>query len=295
MYRLNDETALIQTLDFFPPIVDDPYWYGAIAVANSLSDVYAMGGKPLIALNIVGFPISLDKNILGQIMLGGAEKAKEAGVLVVGGHTVDDLEPKYGLSVTGVIKPGSEMTNVGAIADDVLVLTKPLGTGIITTAAKAQQVDERILNQAIATMAELNKTSSEIMMRVGANACTDITGFGLLGHLHRMVAGSGVRARIELSKVPTIQGTWELVELGIVPGGTRRNLDSLRNVMVWHPDITEEAKLILSDAQTSGGLLVSLPESNAKQFCEEMESLGSIAAVIGKIQSTEHVSIEVVP
>ena len=228
-------------------------------------------------------------------MLGGAQKAQEAGVLVVGGHTVDDQEPKYGLSVTGVIKPGLEMTNVGAVSGDVLVLTKPLGTGIITTAAKTEQVEEHILNQAIITMAELNKNSSEIMMRIGANACTDITGFGLLGHLHRMVLGSGVRARIELSKVPTIPGTWELVELGIVPGGTRRNLDSLKNIMDWHPDITEEAKLILSDAQTSGGLLISLPETKAKKFCDEAEILGSTAAVIGKIVSADNASIEVVP
>ena len=295
VYRISDELALVQTLDFFPPIVDDPYWYGAISVANSLSDVYAMGGRPLLALNIVGFPIALDKSILAQVLLGGSEKAQEAGVLIVGGHTVDDQEPKYGLSVTGVVKPGAQMTNVGALPGDALVLTKPLGTGIITTAGKAEKVDEKVLAQAVEIMATLNRAASEAMIEVGAHACTDITGFGLLGHLQRMVIGSDVCARIRLSSVPVITGTWELLEQGIVPGGTRRNLESVEKVARWHPEISQEAKLLLCDAQTSGGLLIALPRERVADLNREMEARGVSAAVVGEITEADQAAIEVMP
>ena len=192
---MDDETALVQTVDFFPPIVDDPYAFGQIAVSNALSDVYAMGGRPLTALNIVGFPVALPKSVLGEILSGGSHKAQEAGVLIVGGHTVDDEEPKYGLSVTGVVKPGSQVTNAGAKPGDRLVLTKPLGTGVITTAGKQGVVPEDVLDAAVEIMSELNRAASEAMTAVGVHACVDVTGFGLLGHLRGMTSASGVGGR----------------------------------------------------------------------------------------------------
>lgn len=207
VYRLNDETALIVTVDFFPPITDDPFEFGLIAAANALSDVYAMGGKPLVALNIMGFPASLDKGILGEVLRGGYTKASEAGCLIVGGHTVDDPEPKYGLSVVGIVEPGKQVTNAGAKPGDVLVLTKPLGTGIITTAGKQGKVSPEVLQGAVEAMATLNRAASEVMMRVGVHAATDITGFGLMGHLSSMVKGSRVTAQVGLDQVPVLPGT----------------------------------------------------------------------------------------
>ena len=294
VYKISDQIALIQTLDFFPPIVDDPYSYGAIAVANSLSDVYAMGGHPLIALNIVGFPIALDKSILQQILLGGAHKAHEAGVLIVGGHTVDDVEPKYGLSVTGLVKPGAHYANVGALPGDALVLTKPLGTGIITTAAKADSVDKEILDNAIKIMATLNRDASELMVEIGGNACTDITGFGLLGHLERMAIGSNVSLRIHLSAVPVIPGTWQLLEEGIAPGGTHRNLSSVEKSIQWDSDISYEAKLLLCDAQTSGGLLISLPHNKANTLISQLAQKGIVGSVVGEVLESQGPPIHVV-
>lgn len=294
VYKINDQLALIQTLDFFPPIVDDPYSFGAIAVANSLSDVYAMGGHPLIALNIVGFPIALDKKILQQILLGGSDKAHEAGVLIVGGHTVDDVEPKYGLSVTGLVKPGEHYANVGAQPGDLLVLTKPLGTGIITTAAKADSVDEEILNSAIQIMATLNREASEIMVEIGGNACTDITGFGLLGHLERMATGSNVSLKIHLSSVPVIPGTWQLLEEGIAPGGTHRNLSSVEKSVEWDSEIPFEGKLLLCDAQTSGGLLISLPHQKANELITRLEQKEIRASVVGEVFKPQGSPIQVV-
>ena len=206
VYRINDETALIVTVDFFPPITDDPYEFGAIAAANSLSDVYAMGGKPLIALNVVGFPASLDKEILGKTLQGGYAKAAEAECLIVGGHTVDDPEPKYGLSVIGVVEPGKQVSNAGARPGDVLVLSKPIGTGIITTAGKQGVVDPDVMAGAVETMAALNRPAAQAMQRVGVNAATDITGFGLMGHLKSMVRGSGVAAEVNLAAIPVLAG-----------------------------------------------------------------------------------------
>jgi len=294
VYKLSDDLALVQTVDFFPPIVDDPYWYGAIAVANSLSDVYAMGAKPLIALNIVGFPIALDKSILKEILKGGHEKAVEAGVLIAGGHTVDDQEPKYGLSVTGIVKPGDHVTNVGAKAGDMLVLTKPIGTGIITTAGKQGSVGDDILDAAIRSMAKLNKGASESMLEVGINACTDITGFGLIGHMRRMVQGSGVKARIDMGRVPVLNGVWELLEDEIVPGGTVRNLQSVNDIVDWPDGATQATKLLLCDAQTSGGLLISVPKSRLDGLMVGLESREIMGSVIGEIIETDKPVIEVV-
>ncbi len=284
VYRINDETALIVTVDFFPPITDDPYEFGAIAAANSLSDVYAMGGKPLIALNVVGFPASLDKEILGKTMQGGYAKAAEAECLIVGGHTVDDPEPKYGLSVIGVVEPGKQVSNAGARAGDVLVLSKPIGTGIITTAGKQGVVDPDVMSGAVETMAALNRPGAVAMQRVGVNAATDITGFGLMGHLKSMVKGSGVAAEVNLAAIPVLAGTRELLDNGVAPGGTHRNLSSVQDVVTWDPTLTDEDRLLLCDAQTSGGLLMSVPSDRADALVAALREEGApCAAIVGRI------------
>ena len=281
---MSDDTALIQTVDFFPPIVDDPYAFGQIAVANALSDVYAMGGEPLTALNIVGFPVALPKDILGSILVGGAHKAQEAGVLIVGGHTVDDEEPKYGLSVTGVVKPGNEVTNAGAQPGDRLVLTKPIGTGIITTAGKQGVAGQDIIASAVEIMSTLNRDASHAMTSVGANACVDVTGFGLLGHLRGMTRASGVSATVELGTIPFIPGAQDLAEEGVAPGGTHRNLESLEPDVSWDDTVTDIQKLLLADAQTSGGLLIAIPESSTGALIEALEQHDvQTHAVIGSI------------
>ena len=284
VYKMSDEMAIVSTVDFFPPIVDDPFKFGEIAATNALSDVYAMGGKPVIALNIVGFPVDLPHDILGEILSGGASKAQEAGVLIVGGHTVDDAEPKYGMSVTGVVHPGEQVTNAGAQPGDVLVLTKPIGTGIITTAGKQERVGAATLDRAVKVMSELNRKSSEAMMHVGVNACVDITGFGLLGHLRLIAEGSGVSAHVRMSDVPIIEGVQELLDMGIAPGGTHRNLESLEGVVDWHPDISAETQILLADAQTSGGLLMSVSPGKLDDLLTALGHAGvKTRAVIGKI------------
>ena len=285
---MNDELALIQTVDFFPPIVDDPVSFGRIAAANALSDVYAMGGKPILAMNIVGFPVSLPKHILGDILKGGSDKAVEAGVLIVGGHTVDDAEPKYGMAVTGVVKPGSEVTNAGAKAGDTLVLTKPLGMGIIATAGKQQAVSAELLSEAIEVMATLNKAAAEAMIRVGVNSCTDVTGFGLLGHLHGMVAASGVAARLRFGDIPFMDGVFGLIESGIAPGGSHRNLSSAEAYTKCADALYEHAPILLADAQTSGGLLISVASEKAAELVSELEVSGvQPRAVIGDMVGRE--------
>ncbi len=284
VYRINDETALIVTVDFFPPITDDPYEYGAIAAANSLSDVYAMGGKPLIALNVVGFPASLDMAILGRILQGGYAKAAEAECLIVGGHTVDDPEPKYGLSVIGIVEPGKQVSNAGAKPGDVLILSKPIGTGIITTAGKQGVADPDVMARAVETMAALNRPAAEAMMKVGVNSATDITGFGLLGHLKSMVRGSGVAAEISLAGVPVLPGVRQLLANGIAPGGTHRNLSSVADVVTWGDGLTEADQLLLCDAQTSGGLLISAPAEKQQDLVDALRAEGAqSSAVVGRI------------
>ncbi len=284
VYRINDETALIVTVDFFPPITDDPYEFGAIAAANSLSDVYAMGGKPLIALNVVGFPASLDKEILGKTMQGGYAKAAEAECLIVGGHTVDDPEPKYGLSVIGVVEPGKQVSNAGAKVGDVLVLSKPIGTGIITTAGKQGVVDPDVMSGAVETMAALNRPGAVAMQQVGVNAATDVTGFGLMGHLKSMVKGSGIAAEVNLGAIPVLAGTRELLERGVAPGGTHRNLSSVEDAVIWAEGLTDEDRLLVCDAQTSGGLLISVPAARCDALVSALREEGAnCAAVVGRI------------
>ena len=284
VYRLNDDVALVQTVDFFPPIVDDPYVFGEVAAANALSDVYAMGGAPLLALNIVAFPTSLPKDILARILQGGAAKTREAGVLIVGGHTVDDAEPKYGLAVTGTVRPGAQVTNAGARPGDTLVLTKPIGSGVITTAGKQQVVDQSVLDEAVEVMSTLNDAAAKAMVRVGVNACVDVTGFGLVGHLREMAEGSGVGARVSVGRVPVFDGVRELLDRGVAPGGTRRNLESTLGAVAWDSSLTEEERLLMCDAQTSGGLLISVPEERAGELLRELEAGGvETRAVVGSV------------
>ena len=296
VYRISDSTALVLTLDFFPPIVDDPFSYGAIAVANSLSDIYAMGGRPLLGLNIVGFPVELPKEFLGEILKGGSAKAQEAGCLIIGGHTVDDREPKYGLAAVGLVEPGRQITIAGSRPGDILVLTKPLGTGIITTAGKQGSVEQTVLDRTVEIMGTLNRASSVAMVKVGVNACTDITGFGLIGHLSAMMQASATGAKIQLSSIPVIPGVWELVERGIVPGGTYRNLDGAGQGVHWHQSISREAMLLLCDAQTSGGLLISVSREKVDPLLDELGTLGvEVAATIGEVTSDGEGGIQVLP
>jgi len=285
VYRLDSGQAIVQTVDYITPVVDDPYSCGLIAAANSLSDIYAMGATPLFALNIVGFPVgSLSLSILEEILRGGADKVREAGASIIGGHSTDDPEPKYGLVVTGLIDPAKIFKNSTALIGDDLVLTKPLGIGIITTGIKRGKVAQPAIDAAIALMAALNKDASEAMVAVGAHACTDVTGFGLLGHLHEMTAGSKVGARVSLSKVPVLSETWELVQEGICPGGTRRNYESLQGAIVWDPVIRQEAQLILCDAQTSGGLLIAVPKEKSATLLRRLQERQTPAsALIGEI------------
>ena len=296
VYQLNEHTALVLTVDFITPITDDPYEFGSIAAANSLSDIYAMGGKPLLALNVVGFPADLARDMLGTVLKGGHDKAAEAGCMIVGGHTVDDSEPKYGLSVVGIVEPGKQVTNAGAQPGDSLVLTKPIGTGIITTGCKQGKSPPEVLEKAVQTMATLNRAASEAMMKTGVNACTDVTGFGLLGHLRSMVRGSGVSAKVRFGQVPILPGTWELLEQEVVPGGTYRNLQSVDNSVQWHQDLTEQQRLLLCDAQTSGGLLISVAGEKLGSLLSELEAAGvATRSVVGEITQGQPGKIHVTP
>lgn len=294
VYRLNETTALVETVDYFTPIVDDPYAFGAIAAANALSDIYAMGATPLVALNIVGFPKEGDLDILGQILRGGAEKAREAGVSVIGGHSIDDKEPKYGMAVTGIVHPDRIVTNATARPGDVLVLTKPLGTGIITTAIKRGRPSAATVREAIAMMQTLNRAASEAMVAVGVSACTDVTGYGLLGHLHEMLHASGVSALIRLAQTPVLGEVRDLVKQD-VPGGTRNNLRFMEDKTTWGSGVSEEARLILADAQTSGGLLIAVSPDKLSPLLSELERRGvATRAVVGEVAPGPpgHVRIE---
>lgn len=284
VYKLNEDVALVQTLDFFTPIVDDAYMFGQIAAANSLSDVYAMGGTPLTVMNIVGFPISsLDNAILADILAGAADKVKEAGATLVGGHSIDDSEPKFGLSVTGTVHPKKVKTNSGARAGDKLILTKPIGVGILTTAIKRDLLPVDEVNELMAVMAALNKEASETMVDYDVSACTDVTGFGLLGHASEMAKGSHVGMTIYKDHVPMLKRTRELAEQAIVPGGSKKNHRWLSDTVVYHPEIDEVDQLILCDAITSGGLLIAVADTDTDALQDELVKKGIQSAVIGEI------------
>jgi len=295
VYKLSDDLALVQTIDCFPPVVDDPYYYGAIACANALSDVYAMGAEPITALNIAGFPrAKLPLVVLEQILKGGSDKAKQAGVAIIGGHTVKTREPLYGLAITGVIHPDKIIRNNGSKLGDVLVLTKPLGIGMITTGIKQGKTPPELEKKIAEIMSTLNKSASEAMIEVGVNACTDITGFGLLGHLWEMVSESNVVARLNFSHIPIINETWDLVENKVIPGGTISNLKFVRDKVDWDDNISEEKKLILADAQTSGGLLISCPEAKKEKLLQLLKSKGvEESKIIGQIIEDKRCRIKV--
>jgi selenide,water dikinase len=294
VYRLSDDSALVATLDFITPVVEDPEAFGAVAAANAISDVYAMGGRPIFALNVVNFPRGgLPLTYLEAILRGGAAKATEAGIPILGGHSVDDPELKYGMVVLGTIHPDRIVRNAGARVGDLLVLTKPLGIGVITTAIKAQVADEVIVERALAVMTTLNRSASEAMLAVEAHGATDVTGFGLLGHLAEIVRGSGVGARVRSRAVPFIQGTRELAERGLIPGGSRRNLESIAPLLRWGPGLAELDQLLLADAQTSGGLLIAVAPDRADELVSRLRDAGTLAsAIVGEV-TAEAGAIEV--
>lgn len=285
VYRLTDDLALIQTLDFFTPVVNDPYDFGRIAAANALSDVYAMGGRPLTAMNIVCFPLQqLDKDILKEILRGGQEKVHEAGAALVGGHSVDDLELKYGLSVTGVVHPDRVLTNAGAQPGDALILTKPIGTGVLATAIKGELLPDSALRHATEVMATLNKTAAEAMAPYPVSACTDITGFGLLGHSLEVAMASRVTIQISMDSVPLLPEVLDLAAMGLIPAGTYSN----RNYCSKHVSIAttnDPLRLdLLADAQTSGGLLIFVPQTVAPSLLADLHDQGvTEAAIIGQV------------
>ena len=284
--RLDNENTLIQTVDFFTPVVNDPYQFGQIAASNALSDIYAMGGSPLFALNIVAFPINkLPNSILVEILQGGADKATEAGIPIVGGHSIDDNEPKYGLVVTGKVDEKNMWTNAGAKPGDILVLTKPLGSGIISTAIKKETAPEESIIAAIESMSTLNKDAVLALDGLQVNAVTDITGYGLLGHLKEICQASNVTANIFFQNLKFFPGVEYLVKKGLIPKGTRRNLEYIKNYLDFDSHLTEKDLLIASDAQTSGGLLISLPKKDAEQF---INIFGPTAFRIGEIIEKEH-------
>jgi selenide, water dikinase len=283
VYKISDTLALIQTVDFFTPIVDDPYQFGRIAAANALSDVYAMGGRPLTAMNIVCFPAKeMDKAILKQILKGGVEIIHEAGAVLAGGHSVEDPEIKYGLSVTGLVHPDKVLTNAGSQPGDSLVLTKPLGTGIITTAIKAGMAPAGLEEKIIGIMAALNKRAAESMENFHVNACTDITGFGLLGHTLEMAQASRVEIHLMSREVPMLPEALEFAAMGLVPEGTHANRNFCANALQTSPDLDEVLLDVLADAQTSGGLLISTPQGEA--LCRALQENGvPDSRIIGKV------------
>jgi len=285
VYRLSDDLAIVQTLDFFTPIVDDPYTFGQVAAANALSDVYAMGGRPLVAMNIVCFPTkTMDISILAEVLAGGLDKMREAGVTLVGGHSVEDQELKYGLSVTGIVHPSRVVLNTGAEVGDRLLLTKPLGTGIINTALKGGTADEGAVSKSIECMVTLNRKASELMMEAGVHACTDVTGFGLLGHACEMIEGSDVGIVIYPHAVPFFCEAKELAEMGLVPGGLHRNREFRKDMVEIGPDVPDYLVDILFDPQTSGGLLISVPVPEAESLRERMREQGiQDTAIIGEV------------
>jgi len=283
VYRVSKDKAIIQTLDFFTPVVNDPYEYGQIAAANALSDIYAMGGKPTLAMNIVGFPSCLSSDILEQILLGGADKVKEAGAILVGGHSVEDDEPKYGLSVTGEIDPKNIISNATAKTGDVIVLTKPLGVGILLTALKADLLEDKKIKELTINMKTLNKVAGEAMLKFPVSSGTDVTGFGLLGHLYEMAKGSGKSINIDTSKIAIIEGTIEQAEIGIIPAAAYRNQEYISE-FVSFDNVEVSIQDILYDPQTSGGLIISIPKEHLKALTDYLdEYLETKYSVIGEV------------
>lgn len=288
VYKLSDDMALVQTVDFFTPIVDDPYSFGQVAAANAISDIYAMGGKPLTALNIVAFPIhTLDKEVLAEILRGAGDKIKEAGITLVGGHSIDDSEPKFGLAVTGLVHPQKVRTNSGAKPGDKLILTKPIGVGILTTSIKKDRLGDEEIERVTRVMATLNKTAAEIMEPFEVHACTDVTGFGLLGHSLEMARGSNVGIRILSHEVPVLPRVRELAEEGFVPGGTKNNFSHVQDSVTFADHLDQIDQWILCDAVTSGGLLIAVAAQQAEELLSKLKNAGVEASLIGET-TAEH-------
>ncbi|WP_422657409.1 selenide, water dikinase SelD [Paenibacillus sp. EC2-1] len=284
VYRLTDELAMVQTVDFFTPIVDDPYSFGQVAAANAISDIYAMGGKPLTALNIVAFPITtLDKQVLSDILRGAGDKLKEAGVTLVGGHSIDDKEPKFGLAVTGIVHPDKIRTNAGAKPGDALILTKPIGVGILTSSIKKDLLSEEEISRVTSVMAGLNKTAAEVMDRYDVHACTDVTGFGLMGHTLEMAKGSGTGIVIVKDDVPVLPRVREMAEAGVIPGGSKNNHAHVSGSVQFPEAMDDIDRLILCDAVTSGGLLIALDQEEALKLLQELQEAGVEAGIIGRV------------
>jgi selenium donor protein len=292
VYKLRDDLAIVQTVDFFTPIVDDPFDFGRIAAANALSDVYAMGGTPVSALNIAAFPIdTLDASVLHRILEGGATIAQQAGVAILGGHTIKDTEPKYGLAVVGTIDPRRIVTNANARPGDILVLTKPIGTGILSTALKRGLIDDAQMREATEWMAALNDRAGAALQTVRAHAATDITGFGLLGHANEMARGSGVALHLNSAAIPLLPHLLDLVARDAVPGGTRDNALAHAQFTTFADSVPPPLRVALSDAQTSGGMLVSLPREQLPAFAAELHGAHALCAVIGEVRLGEGIVV----
>jgi selenide,water dikinase len=297
VYQIGPDIALVATVDYITPVVDDAYQWGGIAAANALSDVYAMGARPLFALNVVNFPRdTLPLEVLERVIQGGAAKVAEAGVAILGGHSVDDPEPKYGLVALGTVHPSRVIRNVGARPGDVLILTKPLGIGVVTTAIKRGLASAETTARAVDVMSTLNRAAGEAMVRAGdsVHAATDVTGFGLLGHLSEMLGGGDVGARVFLDDVPVLAEAWSLADDNVVPGGTRRNLASVESFMEWSERLSEMHRLVLADAQTSGGLLIAVTPDAVEALLSDLASsgvadarrVGVFTAIPGRIEVT---------
>lgn len=295
VYRVTEDLALIQTVDFFTPVVDDPYAFGQIAAANALSDVYAMGGVPKTAMNLVAFPVrDMDLAILRAILQGGIDKIREAEVVLIGGHSIEDKELKYGLSVTGFVHPRRVLTKKNLRPGDRLVLTKPLGTGIVNTAIKAGLADAGLIERVTRTMAALNRTAAERLAAFRVHACTDVTGFGLIGHLAEMVSGSGASVRIEAAAIPVFPEALGFARMGLIPAGAHRNREFREAMVDFGPGVPRERQDVLFDPQTSGGLLISLPAEDAGPLSAQIQGEGGTAAVIGEVTAdgSERIRIE---
>lgn len=295
VYRLNETTALIQTVDFFPPMVNDPRSFGRIAAANALSDIYAMGGRPLTAMNIVCFPTrTLELEILAEILAGGAEVVAASGAVLLGGHTIEDEEPKYGLAVTGVAHPEEIITNRGARSGDILVLSKPLGTGVLVTALKGEVVGEDDIREAVASMERTNRIAAEAMREVGVSSCTDVTGFGFLGHALEMSAGSGWAFEIESQRVPELPLALEMAKMGLVPAGAYANRLHFGRRVEFSPSVAGEKQDLLFDPQTSGGLLIAVDSARAEKLLATIGQKGESAWIVGRVTEQAGAKITVV-
>lgn len=294
VYKINNEIAIIETLDFFTPVVDDPYTFGQIAATNSLSDVYAMGGEPSLAMNIVCFPNCLEPAVLGEILRGGADKVKEAGAILIGGHSVADDEPKYGLSVTGFVHPDKVLANATAKPGDLLVLTKPIGLGVINTAIKADMASREAYDKAVKVMTTLNKFGKDAIDKAGGvNSLTDITGFGLLGHVLEMAEGSGVTIKLKSADIPVIEEAIEYANMGLVPAGTYANKKHIQDKVYFKNKLDQYMVDLLYDPQTSGGLLISIQRENVEILMKELENSPIEYAIIGEVIEKREYHIEV--